>query len=102
MAINSSEIPVLPGVEKYAAMGLIPGGTIRNRDFRLPMIKPAPEISEEKLLIMFDAQTSGGLLIAVVDEKAQRLLERLHQQGIKEATVIGEILEEPVGKIIVR
>jgi len=102
MLINSSAVPILPGTEKYAAMGLIPGGTIRNRDFRLSMIEPAPKISEEKLLIMFDAQTSGGLLISVSDEKAYMLIEKLHQHGVKEAAVIGEILEEPKGKIVVR
>ena len=95
MSIDFSKVPILPGTEEYALMGLIPGGTIRNRDFRLSMIELAIEISDEKLLILFDAQTSGGLLIAVADEKANSLLERLHQKGVKEAAIIGEITGEP-------
>jgi selenide,water dikinase len=99
MVIHSSSVPLLPDTEEYARMGLIPGGTIRNRDFRLPMIEPATEISDERLLILFDAQTSGGLLISVPGEEADMLLQRMHEEGIQEATLIGEIVTEPKGKI---
>jgi selenide,water dikinase len=102
MLIYSSAVPVLPGTEEFAAMGLIPGGTIRNRDFRLPMTERAAEISDEQLLILFDAQTSGGLLISVPETEADALLKELHQQGVKDAAIIGEILKEPKGKIIIK
>jgi selenide,water dikinase len=101
MVIYSSAIPILPGTLEYAMMGLIPGGTIRNRDFRLPMIKRTAEISDERLLILFDAQTSGGLLIAVPGSQAALFLERLHQEGIKDAAIIGEVVEQPKGTIII-
>lgn len=101
MVIHSATVPVLPRTEDYALMGLIPGGTIRNRDFRLPMIERATEISDEKLLILFDAQTSGGLLISVPERQAQTLLERLHQEGIEAAAMIGEVVEKPKGKIVI-
>ncbi len=101
MAVYTSKIPILPGTEEYAKMGLVPGGTIRNRDFRLPMIEHASEISDEKLLILFDAQTSGGLLISVPEAQAPVLLERLHQQGIKDAAIIGEVVEQPKGRITI-
>jgi selenide,water dikinase len=52
--------------------------------------------------ILFDPQTSGGLLISVPEGKASRLLERLHEEGVTEAAVIGEVVAEPKGKIIVR
>lgn len=99
MVIHSSSVPVLPGTQEYALMGLIPGGTIRNRDFRLPLIEKAPDISEEQLLILFDAQTSGGLLVAAPEREASLLLERLHRTGVERAAIIGEIVEEPAGKI---
>jgi selenide,water dikinase len=101
MVIYSSAIPILPGTLEYAMMGLIPGGTIRNRDFRLPMIKRTAEISDERLLILFDAQTSGGLLIAVPGSQAALFLERLHQECIKDAAIIGEVVEQPKGTIII-
>jgi len=102
MLIYSSAVPLLPRTEEFAAMGLIPGGTMRNRDFRLPMIERAAEISDERLLILFDAQTSGGLLISVPETEADALLTSLHEQGVKEATIIGEVLEQPPGKIVIK
>jgi selenide,water dikinase len=102
MVIYSPAVPVLPGTEEYATMGLIPGGTIRNRDFRLPMIERAADISDERLLILFDAQTSGGLLISLPETEAGTLLKRLHQQGVEEAAIIGEVVAQPKGKIIIK
>ena len=102
MVIYSSSVPLLPETEGYAQMGLIPGGTIRNRDFRLPMIERAAEISDEMLLILFDAQTSGGLLISVAGSEADSLLQRMHEEGIEEAAIIGEVVAEPKGKIVVK
>ena len=102
MVIYSSTVPILPGTEELAQMGLIPGGTIRNRDFRIPMIDRAAQISDEHLLILFDAQTSGGLLISVPVRDAQSLLERLHQEGVEAAAIVGEVVEEPKGKIVIR
>ena len=102
MVIYSSAVPILPGTEDLAQMGLIPGGTIRNRDFRIPMIDRAAQISDEHLLILFDAQTSGGLLISVPEQDAQSLLERLHQEGVEAAAIVGEVVGQPKGKIVIR
>lgn len=101
MMIYFSKVPVLPGAEEYATMGLIPAGTIRNRDFRLHMIEKSTEITDETLLILFDAQTSGGLLISMPGHQAPVLLDRLHQQGIKDAAIVGEVVSEPKEKIVV-
>jgi len=102
MVIYSSSVPLLPETEGYAQMGLIPAGTIRNRDFRLHMIELAAEISDVRLLILFDAQTSGGLLISVPDSEANPLVKRMHEHGIQDAAIIGEIVAEPKSKIIVK
>ena len=101
MVIYSSRVPILPGTENYAKMGLVPGGTIRNRDFRLFMIERAAGITDEKLLILFDAQTSGGLLISVPGPQAPVLIERLHQRGIRDAAIIGDVVKKPKGKIVI-
>ena len=45
---------------------------------------------------------SGGLLIAVASETAEALLDSLHQNGVEPAVIIGEIVDEPKGKIVVR
>ena len=52
--------------------------------------------------ILFDPQTSGGLLIAVNQEEAPQLLERLREKGAEKASVIGEFIPEPAGKIVIQ
>jgi selenide,water dikinase len=102
MVVYSSSIPLLPETEGYAQMGLIPGGTIRNRDFRLNMIETVAGVSDVQLLILFDAQTSGGLLISLPESEAELLVERMYKQGIRDATIIGEVVDKPKGKIVVK
>jgi len=101
MVIDSSAVPFLPCTQEYAEMGMIPGGTMRNRDFRLHMIDNAAGISDVLMLMLFDAQTSGGLLISASGQKAQTLLERLHQEGVQEAAIIGEVVDKPKGRIVI-
>jgi len=102
MVIHSADVPILPGTKEYAAMGLIPGGTTRNRDFRLPMIERGSAVTDETLLILCDAQTSGGLLISAPEPQAHTLLDRLHREGVDEAAIIGEVAEQPKGKIVIK
>lgn len=102
IAIKSQSVPLFPEVEEYASMGLVPAGTARNREFCSCRVEISGDISDEKLDILYDAQTSGGLLISVEGEKAQRLLEQLHAKGVQPAAIIGEVIEEPKGRIVLR
>jgi selenide,water dikinase len=52
--------------------------------------------------ILFDPQTSGGLLISVLRERAELLLNKLKQNGVKEAAIVGEVVAEPKGIITVK
>jgi selenide,water dikinase len=101
MVIDSSAVPFLAGTREYADMGLIPGGTLRNRDFRLHMIDNSAGISDVLMVMLFDAQTSGGLLISAPGQYAQTLLDRLHKQGVQEAAIIGEVVAKPKGRIVI-
>lgn len=102
IAIKSQSVPLFPEVEEYASMGLVPAGTARNREFCSCRVEISGDISNEKMDILYDAQTSGGLLISVEEEKAQRLLEQLHAKGVQPAAIIGEVIEEPKGRIVLR
>jgi selenide,water dikinase len=102
MEINIAAIPIFPEVRGLAEMGLIPGGTYRNKEFRLTMIEHARVIGDDIWSILFDPQTSGGLLISIASANADTLLENLHRQGIEDAAIIGEVIEEPRGRITVR
>jgi selenide,water dikinase len=102
MVIDSAAVPFFPEARELAEMGMIPGGLHRNRDFRKNMVDIASSVPQYLTDILFDPQTSGGLLIAVPQSKASRLLERLHAGGVAEAVIIGEVVAEPRGRISVR
>ena len=97
-----SAIPVLPGVRELVDMGMVPGGTYRNRDFRTDMVELREDVPGYISDILFDPQTSGGLLIAVQGDEAEQILDKMHAAGIDVAAIVGEIVEKPEGKILVR
>lgn len=101
MVMHAALIPRFQDAEEYARKGLVPGGTRRNRNFRAHQIELGADLPPETCDILFDPQTSGGLLIAVAQAKADRLLGKLREAGIKEAATIGEVVSAPKGKIIV-
>ncbi len=97
--INASSVPLFPETKEYYNMGMVAGGLGRNREFRGHMVDFAPGVPEHLRDILFDPQTSGGLLIAVPEAKAAGLMERLHAKGIIEAAIIGEVTAEHRGRI---
>jgi selenide,water dikinase len=99
--IRSALVPFFPEAVEFAHMGLCPGGLHRNKEFYSPMVEITSKIPEHVLDILFDTQTSGGLLISVAPEKAQTLLDRLHGAGVPEATIIGEVTSSAAPKILV-
>jgi selenide,water dikinase len=95
------QIPVLPEVWGLARDGAVPGGSRRNLAFAESFVQFAPEIPAEARLVLADAQTSGGLLIAVPERKCAALLAALRDQGVAEMAEIGVILDDPPGAISV-
>jgi len=102
MMIHSSDVPFFPEAKELAEMGMTPGGLHRNRDFRMNMVEFSDNIPQFMSDILFDPQTSGGLLISLPGPEAESLLERMHEEGIEEAAIIGEVTAEPKGRIVVR
>jgi len=102
MILYPDTIPFFPETENLAKMGILPGGAHRNRDFRIQFVEIQENIPEWVVDVLFDPQTSGGLLICVPSEKADRMVQEMRQSGIENASIIGEIVEEPKGKITVR
>jgi selenide,water dikinase len=99
--LQASLVPYFPEAMKYAQMGLVPAGTYKNREFREAFVDFAPSVDRFMQDILFDAQTSGGLLISVAREGANELLSELKRRGMASATVIGEVVSEPKEKILV-
>ena len=100
--IDSAAVPYFPESKDFAETGFVPGGMHRNRDFRAHMVAVGEQVPAYLVDILFDPQTSGGLLISLPAEHAGQLLDKMHEEGIDDAAIIGEVIEEPKGKIIVR
>jgi len=97
--IMADQVPILDGVKDLAGMGIVPAGTHRNKTFRQDCLVDPQAMDPVLLDILFDAQTSGGLLIALAAEDADLLVTRLRERGIKEASVIGEFVPDHPGQI---
>lgn len=90
LQIDVGALPLLPRALELAARGLAPGGTQRNRRFAEPHAR-LDGVSDALRDVLFDPQTSGGLLLAVAEADAPELLRRL-QQETPEAAAIGRAL----------
>ena len=91
IVIDTEKLPVLPDVEKFASMGLIPGGAYRNREFAEKTgVKSQAVLWRED--VVFDPQTSGGLLAAVPEREAEEIMKRMGEAGL-EAGMIGEVVD---------
>jgi selenide,water dikinase len=101
LQLEARQIPILPEAIDYAGMGMLPAGASKNKDFRLHMIEFSSEVDPLIQDILFDPQTSGGLLICVKRGQADDLVNKLIKNGVVEAEVIGEVINEPVEKILV-
>ena len=97
--IFSDRVPVIPEALEFAAMGLIPAGAYKNREFREAMITFADSVGRTRQDVLFDPQTSGGLLICVSAGDAPEIIAALKNAGITAAADIGEVLENPQEKI---
>jgi len=97
--VFSQQVPVIPEALDFAAMGLIPAGAYKNREFRESMIEFAETVSRSRQDVLVDPQTSGGLLISVDAHQGDNLVAALKDAGIGDAAQIGEILDGPEEKI---
>lgn len=93
LELQLESIPCFTEVTDFARQGLCPGGLYRNKDYYNERIQFADNTPEYVKDILFDAQTSGGLLICLAPDKAEILLARLQKADITDAAIIGEVTE---------
>lgn len=93
MNLTTSQLPVFPGALETAAMGLVPAGAYRNREFVGESVHFDPDVPLAMQDLMFDPQTSGGLLAAIPAAVAERVLSALAAAGVT-AAVIGQVTGE--------
>ena len=99
MVIQSKDIPIFPEAIEYARLGLIPGGARSNRDYFSCRVDAHPDLSPLLMDLLYDPQTSGGLLISLPSNEAERLVEALKEEGNIDSCIVGKVVEEPRGKI---
>jgi selenide,water dikinase len=97
--VFSKQVPIIAEALEFASMGIIPAGAFKNREFRDPMTTFAEEVKRSLQDVLFDPQTSGGLLISVSRHEAGDLISALNYAGIGDAAQIGEVLRGPEEKI---
>lgn len=93
------QIPVLEAAERFLGANVIPGGTRDNLAYVEPLMTWAEGVSEAHKLLLADAQTSGGLLIAVPAEKADMLLQALKARSVEIVARVGRFTQHGSGRI---
>jgi selenide,water dikinase len=86
------EVPLVSSALEYARRGLVPGGTKKNFEYVQPYTKVLNKIDPVLHTLLCDAQTSGGLLMAVPEEKAGGLVDLLHRHDMLSARLIGHVI----------
>jgi selenide,water dikinase len=100
--IQYESLPILPHALNLASRGIVPGGTTRNLEALADRVDWADDVTETERILCADAQTSGGLLLAVPRENESTLLEALRREATPVAAVVGRVVAGPAGRITVR
>ena len=98
--VEAASVPLLPGAEMLAEAGEVPGGTRSNERFLASRVRWPAGLSAARQTLLCDAQTSGGLLLAVPESAVDRLLSALQERNASGA-VIGQLIEGEAGSILV-
>jgi selenide, water dikinase len=99
--VDAAAVPLLPDAEALALAGHLPGGSRRNREDLGDAVAWDAAVPEVLRSLLCDAQTSGGLLIAVAPERADALLDALTAAGAPEAVVVGTLVAGEAGSLAV-
>lgn len=91
VVIESERVPMLAEAYEFGAMGFVPVGAHKNRAFRQEMVMAPDNFDPVLRDILFDPQTSGGLLVGCSEVQADQLVDRLHDEGIEYAAIIGYV-----------
>ena len=98
--IDAAAVPVLEGVAALVETGHVPGGTRRNQDDAAETVSYGREVADVTRILLADAQTSGGLIIASPPERTAALLGELEARG-EQGAVFGKVSAGPAGRITI-
>lgn len=100
--IYANQVPIFDEVLDSLQKGMISGAIERNREYASQFVSIAEDVGEELEAVLYDPQTSGGLLMAIEEKKVDSFLSRLRKRGVEHATIIGKIVSKSEGKILVK
>lgn len=98
--VESTSVPFFPEALPMASLGIIPAGSYANKEYLESKIHFKRTLNPDLEMILFDAQTSGGLLIAASAQNSQKILERCFNEGIS-AAIVAHVLPKACADIIV-
>jgi selenide,water dikinase len=90
LSIDLAKVPLVTGARKYAEKGMFPGGAFDNRSHFGPQVEFSKTITEPDQMLLFDPQTSGGLLLGVPTGIFEAFLARAQEMG-QAAWVMGSV-----------
>jgi selenide,water dikinase len=91
LRFHLNKIPMMPGAERYASEGIFPGGGFNNEDFFGPHVHFVKEINHEAQMLLYDPQTSGGILMALPPGQGDALLQSASESG-QALWLVGEVV----------
>jgi selenide,water dikinase len=92
LRFHLNKIPLMPGAERYASEGIFPGGSFNNEDFFSPHVHFVKEINHEAQMLLYDPQTSGGILMALPPGQGDALLQSASESG-QALWLVGEVVD---------
>ena len=96
--VDAAQVPLLTGALELARQNIGPGGTERNKNYFGGFVSVASTVEEALLELLFDPQTSGGLLLSVAGDKTKALLAAMAAHSVP-ASVIGKVTEASAGHV---
>jgi selenide,water dikinase len=100
--VEAAAVPLFDEVLDYIRHDIISGAVERNREYSSQFVTVREGVDPALETVLYDPQTSGGLLLAVPAKRAGLLLRKLRAKGLRSAAVIGRVTAKSEGKIIIR
>lgn len=100
--LEADRVPLLPEARELVEMGLVPAGSYANRNYCSHQVLHPEAVDPILLDLAADAQTSGGLLLALPEDQAHALLADLQGHGVPQAAIIGRVVDGVGGTILLR
>jgi selenide,water dikinase len=96
------DVPIFGEALDLIREGVVSGAIERNKEYASQYVTVADGVGEDMEYLLYDPQTSGGLLMAIGEDKAESLIARLKEAGIEHASVIGRVLSKSGGRIVLK